>query len=174
MMSTLIVAAMLIAGTILISLLFVYINKKNEKKRKDQFVKLLNVSGQRHGVSFSSQEFLSTGIIGLDGVKRTLLYIEFANANNVTCIDLAEIKNCTLSKEYSSVLVGTQRNNKTEKTLTSIGILFSLKKGIDPLYVSFYDSGCNSIYEIIELEAKAQNWVSLLSKMTTTEQKAIA
>jgi hypothetical protein len=173
-MSTLIVAAMLIASTILISFFFIYVNKKSEKKRKDRFLNLLSEAALRHGLSLSSQEFLSAAIIGLDGVKRTLLVIEFANANNVTCINLAEIKNCTLVKDFNSINFGTDKNNKTEKTLTSIGIRFNLKNSTEPLFVSFYDSGCNSIYEITELEGKAGNWVSILSKMTMTEHKAIA
>jgi len=173
-MSTLIVAAMLIASTILISLLFIYVNKKSERRRKDKFLKLLNEAGLKNDLSFSSQEFLSTGILGLDGVKRTLLVIEFRNANSVACINLAEIKSCTLAKEFTSIDFGTGRNKKIEKKLTSIGIRFDLNNSKEPAFVSFYDSGCNNIYEIKELEARANNWVSLLSKMITTKQKAIA
>jgi hypothetical protein len=173
-MSTLIVAAILIASTILISLFFIYVNKKSDKKQKDKFLTLLTEAALRHNLSLSSQEFLSTGLIGLDGVKRTLLVIEFRNANSATCINLDEIKSCTLSKEFSSISFGSQKNNKIEKSITAIGIRFNLKKSNEPLFVSFYDSGFNSIYEITELETKARNWVSILSKMTMTEQKAIA
>lgn len=173
-MTTLFVAAILIASTILISLFFIHINKKSERKRNEKLLHLFHEAGSKHGLSFSSQEVLRNKIIGLDGLKRTLLIFEFANIESIICINMADIKNCTVTKEYESVNLGTEKKNRMEKHLTSIGIQFHFTNRAEPVSVSFFDNGFNSVYETAELEAKAKDWVAILSKMIVKEHKAIA
>jgi hypothetical protein len=173
-MSTLIVAAILIVSTVLISLIFISINNKNERKRNEKLLTLFSEAGSTHGLSFSSQEVLRNKIIGLDGLKRALLVFEFALVESVIYINMAEIKNCTVTKEYESVNIGTEKKNNIEKRLTSIGIRFDFMNGAKPVSISFYESDFNSVYETAELEAKAKDWVAVLSKMIVKEQKAIA
>ena len=70
--------------------------------------------------------------------------------------------------------IGTDRKSKVENYLTSIVIQFQFIHSAAPLGISFYDSACNSIYEMAELEAKAKDWVAVLSKMIAKEQKSLA
>ena len=80
-MSTLIVAAILIAGTIFISVIFININRKSERKRRESLLKHFSEAGSKRGLSFSAQEELKNKIIGLDGLQRKLLVYEFSTAN---------------------------------------------------------------------------------------------
>jgi hypothetical protein len=72
------------------------------------------------------------------------------------------------------VNIGTEKKNKMEKHLKSMVIRFDFMNDVEPVSVSFYDSGLNSVYEMEELEAKAKHWVSLLSKMIVKDYKARA
>jgi len=172
-MSTIIVAAILIISTILIFLIFIYINKKNERDRNETFLTLFSKAGTKYGLSFSSQQILRNKIIGLDGLQNKLLMYQFEN-NNIICIDLAKVKSCTVTKEYDSVNMGTEKKSKIEKQLRSININFDFKSSLQPVAIPFYDSNINSIYEMAPLNAKAEDWQILLSKLLLKEHKARA
>ena len=148
-MSTIIIAAILVISTIGIFAIFTSINKKNAKKRKKTLLKRLSKSGSEHGLSFSSQEILKNKIIGLDGLNQTLLIIELENANNIICINMREVKNCTAEKKYDSIVIGNQKRAKLEPHLRSIDLKFAFKNSSEPISVSFYDSSANNIYERI-------------------------
>ena len=173
-MSTLIIAAILISSIVFFCLIFIYLNKKTDRKQKEKFLNLFNEAASKYDLSFSNQEVLRNKIIGVDASKRILLVFEFAPMQSVMCIDMAEIKNCTVAKEYENVNIGTEKNNKIETHLTSIAIRFDFINNVEPVSVSFYESGFNSVYEMTELEAKAQHWVSILSKMIVKDHKARA
>jgi hypothetical protein len=97
-MSTIITALLIVIGTISIPLIFILINKKKIRKRKETFLNLFNQEGSRQGLSLSSQELLRSKIIGLDGIKQALLVFDFENPGNAICITMIEVKNCTVEK----------------------------------------------------------------------------
>ena len=165
---------LIIISTISIPLIFILIKKKKTKKRNETFLNLFSQEGSKQGLSFSSQELLRSKIIGLDGLKQVLLVFDFENAGNIICINMAEVKNCTVEKKYDSILIGTERKAKLEPHLRSIDLTFTFKNSAEPISVSFYDSGVNSIYEMSELEAKAKTWEAILSKMIFKDLKVSA
>ena len=173
-MSTIIIAAILVISTIVLSMIFVFLSRKNARKRNKILLKLHSNAGSEHGLSFSSQEILRNKIIGLDGLNQTLLIFEFKNAHNIICINMAEVKNCIVEKKYDSILIGNERKAKIEPHLRSIDIKFCFKNSQEPISVSFYDSSVNSIYEMAELETKAKTWETALSVMISKELKASA
>jgi hypothetical protein len=173
-MTTIVTALLIIICAIGIPLVFILIKKNRNKKRNELFFYLLSQEGSKQGLSFSSQEILRSKIIALDGLKQVLLVFEFENANNIICINMAGIKNCTVEKKYDSILIGTERKAIAEPHLRSIDLKFAFKNNAEPASVSFYDSNVNSIYEMSELEAKAETWKAVLSKMIFTELKVSA
>ena len=172
-MSTIIIAAILVAITIALPVVFISISKKNTTKRKEENLKLFNLAGSNHGLSFSKYELLKNKIIGLDNVRQAVLIYEFENENAI-CINMKEVNNCTVNKQYDSIDMGTDKKAKMEKHLSSIDLKFSIKRSTEPISISFYDSSVNNIYEMTELEAKAKEWETVLSKMIVKELKAIA
>ena len=173
-MSTIITALLIILSTISIPLIFILINKKKNRKRNENFFNLFSQEGSKHELSFSSHELLRSKIIGLDGIKRALLIFHFENPGNVIYISMAGVKNCTVEKKYDSIAIGTEKKSKLEPHLRSVELKFTFKNNNEPVSVSFYESGVNSIYEMHELEIKANTWEALLSKMILKEQKVRA
>jgi hypothetical protein len=172
-MSTIIIAAILIAITIVVPMIFISINKKNARKQNEENFKLFSLSGSNQGLSFSNHQILKNKIIGLDSLQQKLLVYEFIDAN-VICISMKEVSNCTVNKEFESTDMGTDKKAKMEKRLKSIDLKFSFKRNTEPTSISFYDSGVNNIFEMAELEAKAKEWETELSKMIVKQPKAIA
>ena len=170
-MSTIITALLIIISAIGIPLIFILINKKKIRKRKETFLNLFNQEGSKRGFSFSSHEILRNKIIGLDGIKQALLFFDFENPGNPGFITMKEVKNCTVEKNYDSIVIGTERKPKLEPHLRSIDLKFSFNNNDESISVSIYDSGVNSIYEIQELETKANTWEAVLFKMIVKEQK---
>ena len=60
-------------------------------------------------------------------LNQALLIFEFENASNVICINMQEVKNCTVEKKYDSIVIGNERKAKFEPHLRSIGLNFLLK-----------------------------------------------
>lgn len=164
-MSTIITAAIIIAGTIGIFLLFIAVDRKRTKKRDRALLQAFNLAGADLGLNFSSQEFLKEKIIGLDGLHRKLLIFDTLQTQPAECITLAEVKSCTLKKSYVRINHGNENNADFEQVLQSIALQFSFKRKDDVLLLPFYESTVHSIYERSELEAKAGYWETLLSKL---------
>ena len=173
-MSTLSIALIIVIATVCIPLIFILINRKNRKKKNKAFLNTFMEEASKQGLSFSSQEILRSKIIGLDSVKQTLLVFDFNNDGNMRCINMPEVKSCSVEKNHDSIVIGTEKQAKTESHLRSIDLKFIFKNGADPVSVSFYDSSINSIYEMAELESKAKTWEVLISKMLFKESKARA
>ena len=129
-MSTIIIAAILVISIIGIFVIFASISKKNVRKRNKTLLKRLSKSGSEHGLIFSSQEILRSKIIGLDGLKQTLLVFDFENPSNIICITMAEVKNCTVEKKYDSIVIGNERKAKLEPHLRSIDLKFAFKNSL--------------------------------------------
>jgi len=50
------------------------------------------------GLSFSSREILRSKIMGLDDAKQRLLVFDFNNDSNIRCINMLEVKTCSIEK----------------------------------------------------------------------------
>jgi hypothetical protein len=72
-MSTIITAAILITITTTLTLVFIYLNKRNTRKRNEENLKLFSLEGLHQGLSFPKPEILKSKIIGLDHLHRVVL-----------------------------------------------------------------------------------------------------
>jgi len=173
-MSTLLIGAMVIAGTVAIFMLFIFVNKQNSNRQNKALLSAFNHTGAVRGLSFSSQQVLNNKIIGLDGLRQQLLILDFAGDNTVTQLPLDEVKDCTIKKSYKSVDYGNAKKSAIEQELQSIAVEFTFKNRPGNFTLSFYDSKLNSVYEMAELEAKARDWQVLLSKLVSKDMEARA
>jgi len=168
-MPTFITGALVVAGTIIIIMLLIAINKQNNRRQTRVLLHGFNHAGAIRGLSFSSQEILKNYIIGLDGLHRHLLILHYSGTAIYTSLPLADIKTCIIKKAYESVEYGSATKSAVEHELRSISLQFSFNNNADDLFVEFYNSRVNSIYEMAELETKAKDWQLLLSKMLQKE-----
>ena len=174
-MSTIIVALIIIGGIVVITSLLVYINKKHSKEKREKLLQRFSQLGSEYGLSFASQEILKERIIGLDGVQRKLLVLEEKDGQQSHyIIDLEEVKSCMVKKMFSNIPAGDARQRNTDDHLQAIALQFDFKDKRPAIILPFYDSIANHVFEIAELQVKAKDWESILSKMLAKETKKIA
>lgn len=162
-MSTVIISGIFVAAIVIIFVAFSAINKRNIKKKKDKLLIQFSLAGSSNGLSFSSQEILRNKIIGLDGIQRKFVMVNEKEECKVVALD--EVKKCEVVKFFETYKMGDAKSNDTERHLTSIELLFQFKKNNDPVSIAFYDNMVHPIYEAGVMEAKANDWEKILSKM---------
>lgn len=175
-MSSVITAAIIIGIIILILFILISIHNREKKKKTNALVAHFNQSGVENNFSFSCQEILKNCIIGVDGLKRKLLVLEYGGEENrkqIHIIDLNKIKNCGLQKTFSTV-AEAEKGKASELYLEKIQLKFEYANHNLPVEVVFYDHIRNHIYEISELEQKAKDWQNILNKIIAPSNRQIA
>ena len=175
-MSSIIIAAILIGIVAFIIILLTTIHNKQKKKKTSALVTQFNHAGMENNFSFSCQEILKNSIIGLDGLQRKLLILEYREDEKhkrIHIIDLNKVKNCGLQKTFSTI-PASDRNKTSEVYLEKIQLKFDYTNQDLPAEVVFFDHINNHIYEISELEHKARNWQNILNKLIAPSNKQIA
>lgn len=126
----------------------------------------LSELGSIHNLSFSS--YLETGnkIIGLDGIKRSLLVWETTRATEkVYIIELDTIAAITVKKVYGSITPEELKHKEMEEFLQRVELQFEYKNKNQSMVLPFYDSETNALSDLQKLERNAKNWQLILSKM---------
>ena len=176
-MSDLIIAGILIGIIVSISFLLIYIDKHSKRKRMNHLTNRFSELGSRYQVNFTSQAILKDEILGIDGVQRKLLILNTTDKNEMPheLIDLDELRHCSVKKSYGSINNGDLKNKKLEQYLEKIVLCFEFHMKKPAIEVAFYNHLKNHLFEISELEQKAKDWESFLSKMLhNTPRKIIA
>ena len=176
-MSDLFIAGILIGIIVSISFLLIYIDKHSKRKRMNHLTNRFSELGSRYQVNFTSQAILKDEILGIDGVQRKLLILNTTDKNEMPheLIDLDELRHCSVKKLYGSINNGDLKNKKLEQYLEKIVLCFEFHMKKPAIEVSFYNHLKNHLFEIPELEQKAKDWESFLSKMLhNTPRKIIA
>jgi hypothetical protein len=175
-MSTIIIAAILISVIISICLILVSVNNKARQKTTASLLAHFRKLGTENSLSFSSQEILENGIIGLDGIQRKLLTLKKIGENKYDSLvlDLNVVKTCSKKKIYRSVNIGTEKKEKFENQIDKIVLAFDFIDNRQPIQISFFDPVTNHIFAMPELEQKAKNWETILTKLINKDLKKIA
>jgi hypothetical protein len=164
-MSTIIVAALLVASVVLVCYVLVRIHNKQKREAMNQLLDHFRQTGAKHALSFSSQEVLNDRVLGLDGVNRKVLVVtREENAFDSFIIDVNEIKNCTVKKVYGTIKAGDLKDHRLEQYLEKIVLHFEMT-GKPSVEVPFFSHANNHLYETQELEQKARHWETFLAKM---------
>ena len=169
-MSTIIIAAIIIASIIGVCVLLVSIHNKEKRIAMNNILKYYNQLGTENGLAFSSNEFLKNSIMGLDGLNRKILFVTKEDQYyGSTIIDLKQVKNCSVKKIYGTINGGDLKNHKLEQFLEKIILHFEIynKPAVEILFYTHIE---NHIYEMHDLEKKARHWEAILSKMRTPMQ----
>ena len=165
-MPTILVAAILIIAIIIICLLLISITNQQKKHLMNQILKHFSKLGTHFNLSFSSQEILSNVVIGLDGINRKILILEYMGSTlNDYVIDLNEVKHCSVKKYYGNIKADGLRTDVIDTFLEKVCVHFEMHKGKDSHEVVFYNHIYNHVYQLSVLEQKATHWKELLTKM---------
>lgn len=162
-MSTLIVSLVIIIVIVLLIMGFAYINKRNRKAKEQKFIDLFNKAGEKHGLSFSSQEVLHNKIIGLDGIHRKFVVV---NENEISrVISLDDVKKCSMQKNLETYTRTDEKSSGYEMFVKSIFLQFDFKDKRQKETIIFYDNLLQPYAEEKMMESKAKDWEIILSKM---------
>lgn len=153
-MSTILMAMLIIAVTVIIPWIFIARHKKAQQKKAYNNFRMLSNAGSERELSFSRQEVIQNKVLGLDGQQQKLLIIELENDYDVTCIDVKNLSQCRVDKIYQPVMDGA---GTKENRLSEIRLSFYFADSREPVAVPFY-TAIDSIYRMAEMEAKAKEW----------------
>ena len=168
-MSAYIYVALTAGILLLLCLLGLYIFHQQKRKRMHALFHRFSESGSKNSLTFSGQEVLSDCILGLDGMHRKLLILKVQEgAVKDTVIDLAEVKTCSVKKQYGTINIDGLKHRKLDQYLQWMGLRFEFHKGRPAIEVPFYRHPTHSLYQLQSLEQKARFWETMLSKMLCT------
>ncbi|MFL5740206.1 MAG: hypothetical protein ACJ75B_08310 [Flavisolibacter sp.] len=174
-MSTIIIALIIICSIATITLVLISINNKHKKRKREKLLNRFSQIGSENNMSFTSQEILQDGIIGLDGLNKKLLILESHEGNfNWTTITLEDVNACYVKKLYQATNIGTFKKRTMEEHLEKVVLQFELKDEKGKIEVPFFIFTKNHIYQLAELEQKAKYWEASLSKLLTSKLKNTA
>lgn len=162
-MSTILVAAIVIAFTVIPPILFIRFTKRKAAKQREKAFALLKNHGNDHGLSFTRELMLKESMLGLDLHNSKMLWLHTGGEPRSEVFDLENIKSCTIFRLYDSVRVYETKAAKTEQVLSKIGLKMEFSGDLHPLQICFYDRQLNGIYEMEDLEAKASEWKDLVA-----------
>lgn len=126
-------------------------------------------SGKKPGTALRQLPFLiqkrfSGDLIALDNRKNKLLFLKKVN-NKPSCmiIDLKDLQNCTINKQYAGINAGELKNKKLSDFLKSIFLDLHFKN--NKISIPFFDQQQDGEKDIEALENEAVKWRSIISKM---------
>lgn len=140
---------------------------------KDRYLRLSKL-GSELGLSFSSHLSLSNQLIGLDGIKKKLLFCEFKN--NLTeyyLIELDKVKSILVKKIYSGIKAGELSERRLEDFTKSIHLHFEYIDANDNVAIPFYEREIDGLLNLPRLETVIKNWQMILSKIIGVKDKGV-
>jgi len=165
-MSTILIAAVLIAAITAIVLFLISIDKKQKLNAMNTFLNRLSEAGSLNNLNFTSQEFLNNVAIGLDAPQRTLLILTRVGHDvyRNKIINLDDVQCCSVKKNYGFINAGDLKTNKLEKHLEEIVLHIDMyhSNGAD---IPFYNHISDPISRAIEIEEKAKRWKAVITPL---------
>ncbi|KAA9038000.1 hypothetical protein FW778_14630 [Ginsengibacter hankyongi] len=165
-MSTLLIAAVLIAAIIAIVVFLISIDKKQKQNAMNTFFNCLSKTGSLNKLNFTSQEFLNNIAIGLDAPQRKLLILTRVDRDvyRDRIINLDHVQCCSVKKNYDYINAGDLKTNRLEKHLEEIVLHMNLYDG-SSADIPFYSHINDHISRVIETEEKAKRWEAIISSL---------
>ena len=171
-MSTLLVALLVILCISVVLFMLVFLHNRSNRLKTVKLLRRFSELGTEYNLSFTGKEIMQNRIIGVDGLKSKLLFLEHSAADPVYyVIDLTEAKRCYVSKLYGSSYTGNSPERRAERYLHTIALEFDFMNGSHTIALPFYDHVTDAIQHAADMEAKAKNWESVLLKMLPKEKK---
>jgi len=174
-MSILVVAFALICFVVLVTVLFIAVEKRKTDARMNQFINRLKELGSLNNLEFTSQEMLKGIAIGLDGRQRKVLVLmgNHETTFSYRLFNVNDVAICEVKHEYNTVNLGL-KNDKTDRDLEKIILRFEMKGTQESVEVDFYNIRTSDVYEIKESAEKAKRWEALLAEMLKERSKKAA
>jgi hypothetical protein len=127
-----------------------------------------NIAGAAHwrGLLFSTHDEVGANVIALDVQQRKLLYLKHAQkASSCLIIDLNDLKQCAIRKEYAAINAGELKTKKLQHFLKNIFLNIWFKNSLRVIALPFYKAETDGVQYVEQAEAKAKKWEAIVSKL---------
>jgi hypothetical protein len=122
-------------------------------------------AARKRNVCFSAHDALGVNVIALDIQQRKLLYLKQSlKASSCLIIDLNDVKQCSINKEYTGINAGELKTKKLQDFLKSIFLKLRFKSNSHTVTLPFYQAETDGEQDIEQVEAKAKRWETIISK----------
>jgi hypothetical protein len=134
--------------------------------------KLWNITkiAKKRRLNFSNREGIGSNVLAVDEQKRKLIYLKNTpNTSSCLLIDLSTLDRCSVTKEYNSIPAGYLENKKLSHFLKNILLNLSFKNNSKKIILPLYQAEKDNGEDVIQLEAKAKKWETIISKFKLIE-----
>ena len=132
---------------------------------KNKFKKLWNLRPllNKQYLGFPKHEEVGAHVIGLNTIKRKLLYAKKApDTSSCLIIDLNKLQACSIIKEYRSIDAGELRTKKLHHFLKTIFLNLVFKNGSGTVSLPLFNAEKERQDNLEELEAQAKKWEQIV------------
>ncbi|MEP6748484.1 MAG: hypothetical protein ABJB86_12205 [Bacteroidota bacterium] len=158
-MSSIVTLVIVLLVIIAFCLSFMIFHSKSNQRKANSLSYRLNRSAKENNIIVSLIEEFKNFIFGYDPDNNKLIVCK---VNNEFIIDLDGLKECRKQKKWLAIPV--EKNGKGESHLEKISLLFEFHCGKSPDEIIFYEYKHNSIFQMHELEQKADYWQLVFNK----------
>ena len=117
-------------------------------------------------LNFSTFDEVGAGLIAIDPLKKKLLYLKNApDTSSCLIIDLSNLRECTVKKQYGGINPGDLNKRKLSDFLRSMFLHLRFKNDLASVSLSLYEAQKDKQHDIEQLEAKAKKWETIVSKL---------
>lgn len=175
-MLTIISAAIIVASVILIFKGLIFLHNKAEKKTSAALKAYYDHVLTKHNLTVTQPEILKNFILGLDEICNKLLIVQPVKTEKYKwqIIDLDNVKNCFVIKDYKSFYSNDPKEKTTERFVDQINLHFEFIEEKEPVKINFYTNILHHISDMPLSEQKARKWEEVISKIIKKKLKRIA
>lgn len=175
-MSTIISAAIIIAVLILITWLFIAIHKNNQEKKAAGLRVQFNELAFKNNLVITETEIMHNQLFGIDELYSKMLVVETTGKNRYRhrIVFLDDVIACTLQKNTRAVYENGNTGKITEVIVEQVSLLFEYTDKRKPFELVFYKNDTDYIFELPQLQTKAENWQEHISKKIKNQLRNIA
>ena len=138
-MTTIFSAVLIIAIGISVALIAILVNNAYSQKRNNKLVSAFYDAAADFNFSVSKMELLGDRVVGLNDEKNKILFLDHTKRNyDGYLVDLAEIENVTVKKNYEMNGVAYIKRLGVDASVDSVVLQLVYKNGAKPLSLPFY------------------------------------
>jgi hypothetical protein len=117
-------------------------------------------------LSISNLEEVGTGVMAIDTTKRKLLYLKNApGTSSCMIIDLKNLRECTIKKQYDGIKAGDLNKRKMSDFLKNIFLNLRFKNDSASVSLPLYQAQHDKQDDVGQLEEKAKKLETMVSRL---------
>lgn len=160
-MSSISMLALVLLAIAAFCFVFRLLHQNLNKRQANVLNTRLEKAAGENKLVLSLKEQIKDAVLGFDAGNNKLIVCKWESE---LIIDLADLKECRKQKKW--IHIPAEKGRRSETHLEKIALLFEFKSEELPAELIFYEYKHNSIFQMQELEQKANKWELLLNKKT--------